>query len=311
MTTLIVGVGALGGLMAARMLAAGAEVALATRTRESARELQLKGLQVAGEAPVQPLEVAALETYLPREFELIVLATKAHDALQIAPHLRAATLLPIQNGGVSQILSERLGACVLGGLSNLAATMVRPGVYEQKNQGHLLIGELDGSVTPRAQAVRDWLSQAVEVRLTDNLSGAVWSKLLINCSVTTLGALGGCTMSDYIHQSRARLLFDQVYAEALAVALASGARPQKMLVDPLGSGEQWLQTVLEAYGDLKPSMLQDFERGRTTEIDFLNGYVVDLGQRLGVPVPRNAAVVAMVHRITRGELLPGLELLQD
>ena len=212
MKTLIVGVGALGGLIAARMLKAGAEVALATRTSESARQLKASGLH-AGEW-VAAGEIGVWESFRQREFELVILATKAQDALQVAPQLRAATLLPIQNGGVSQILAERIGPCVLGGLSNLAATMTRPGVYEQKNQGHLLIGELAGGISPRAEAVRDWLGQAIEVRLTDNLSGAVWSKLLINCSVTTLGAIGGCSMRDYIYQPQARRLFDQVYAEA-------------------------------------------------------------------------------------------------
>jgi len=67
------------------------------------------------------------------------------------------TLLPIQNGGVPQMLGDRLGECVLGGLSNLGATMTELGIYEQRNAGHLLIGELAGGESERVERVRQWL----------------------------------------------------------------------------------------------------------------------------------------------------------
>jgi 2-dehydropantoate 2-reductase len=73
--------------------------------------------------------------------------------------------------------------------------------------------------------------------------------------------------------------------------------------------ERWLEQVVDSYGDLKPSMLQDFERGRPTEVDFINGYVVDLGRRLGVPVPASAAIVQTVHAITEGRLVPNAAVL--
>ncbi len=202
------------------------------------------------------------------------------------------TLLPIQNGWVAQALADRLGDdCVLGGLSNLGATMTAPGVYEQRNAGHLLIGELAGGESERAEQVRRWLGRAVEVRVTPNIA-----------------------LPD------GRELFDRTYDEALSMALASGARPERILVDPMPpawSGrsvpgeahEAWLGQILEGYGDLKPSMLQDFERGRTTEIDFVNGYVVNLGRQLGVRAPANAAIVETVHAITRREIAPDPTLL--
>lgn len=330
MRTLIVGIGALGGLIAARSQAAGAPVSLAARDAESAARLKASGLRVTGvggEAFAHPVEVAPVEDHAGREpFDLIVLATKAQDAIETAPRLMpmlalGGTLLPIQNGGVSQILAERFGAeRVLGGLSNLGATMSAPGRYEQRNAGHLLIGELAGGGQGRAERVRAWLGRAVETRVSSNMPGAAWSKLLLNCSVTTIGAVAGCAMREYIGLPEGRDLFDRAYGEALAVALASGARPERMLVDPVPPGwegrgasglarEVWIGQILDAYGDLKPSMLQDFERGRTTEIDFINGYVVNLGQRFGVETQANAAIVAAVHAITSGRLRPGLDLL--
>jgi 2-dehydropantoate 2-reductase len=129
---LIVGIGALGGTIATRALSAGMSVWLATRTAKSARKLQSSGLRVScigGDAAAESVRVAAIEEYGKADkFDLILLATKAHDALEIAPFLSSllmpgGTLLPIQNGSVSQILGDWLGEIVvLGGLSNLGAT---------------------------------------------------------------------------------------------------------------------------------------------------------------------------------------------
>lgn len=330
MRTLVVGIGALGGLVAARLQAAGSSVWLATRNAASAATLKGSGLRVGGvggAVAVEARQIAAVDEYRAGDrFDLILLATKAHDAIEVAPRLATllaagGTLLPIQNGGVSQILADRLGdERVLGGLSNLGATMTRPGVYEQRNAGHLLIGELAGGESERAVSVQEWLGRAVDVRVTPNLCGAVWSKLLLNCSVTTIGAVAGRTMREYITAPDGRALFDRAYDEALSVAFASGARPERMIVDPVPPNwaghsvageahEAWLAEVMNGYGDLKPSMLQDFERGRTTEIDFINGYVVSLGRQFGVATPVNAAIVETVHAITRREMDPGPSLL--
>jgi 2-dehydropantoate 2-reductase len=219
------------------------------------------------------------------------------------------------------MLASQLGdECVLGALSNLTGTMLRPGIYEQSNAGYLLIGELGGGESVRSERVRLWLSRAVNVKVTPNLQGAVWSKLLLNCSVTTIGAIAGLTMRAYIDRPEGRELFHRTYDEALSVALASGVRPEKMLVDPIPPGwngrtmsgealDLWLVEILNSYGDAKASMLQDFERGRTTEIDFINGYIVDTGRQFGMNTPVNTAIVKTVYAITRGQRAPDPNLL--
>ena len=330
MRTLIIGAGALGGLAGARLAASGARVWYAVRDQESADLLKAAGFRISGVgAPVSvpATDVAPLAEYpAGLEFDLIVLATKAPEAMEIAPGVVSwvapgGTLLPIQNGAVSRLLADRLGNDrVLGGLSNLGATLHGPGRIEQRNAGHLLVGQLSGGLGDRAERVRAWLGRGVEVRVTANLAGAIWSKLLLNCSVTTLGAIAGRTMREYIATLSGRAVFDRAYDEALSVALASGARPERMMVDPLPPGwdgraapgpdhEAWLGRILDAYGDLKPSMLQDFERRRLTEIDFINGYVADLGRRLRVPTPVNTAIVQTVHAIEQRQLAPDPSLL--
>jgi 2-dehydropantoate 2-reductase len=152
------------------------------------------------------------------------------------------------------------------------------------------------------------------------MRGAIWSKLLVNCAVTTLGALAGTTMRQYMQMPSARRLFDRVYDEALSVAIAAGVKLEPMLVNPVPPGwatrsipscehAAWLDQLLAAYGDLKPSMLQDFERRRVTEIEFINGYVVERGRQLGIRTPVNEAIVGAVRAITDGRVAPHVRLL--
>jgi 2-dehydropantoate 2-reductase len=264
-------------------LGSSASVSLATRSATALEEIKASGLRVTGiggDLYTAAGEVTSLAEYsVPGTFDLIVLATKAQDAIDVAPSLvrllaPGGTLLPIQNGGVPLTLASRHGKqYVLGGLSNLTATMLRPGVYKQTNAGHVLIGELGGGESDRSERVRQWLSRAVSEKVTPNLQGAVWSKLLLNCSITTIGAIAGMTMRAYIDRPEGRELFGRTYDEALSVALASGVRPEKMPVDPIPpgwngrsiSGEAynlWLGEILNGYGDAKASMQQDFESGK-------------------------------------------------
>lgn len=121
------------------------------------------------------------------------------------------------------MVADRLGEDkVLGGFSNLGATMVELGIYEQKNAGHLVIGELAGGLSERTELVARTLGPAIEVRASSDLTGAIWSKLLLNCSVTTLGALCAQTMRQYMETEAGRRVFRRTYAETLSVALAVG-----------------------------------------------------------------------------------------
>src|SRR5689334_24978059 len=293
MQMLIVGIGALGGTIAARALRAGLPVRLAARNTESAEVLRRSGLRVSGiggEVRADAIDVAAIEDYgKGGQFDLILLATKAQDTLEVAPRVLrllapGGIMLPIQNGGVARVLADGLGEDrILGGFSNLGATMVEPGVYEQKNAGHLVIGELAGGVSERIDRVARTLGRAIDVKVSSNITGAIWSKLLINCSVTTIGAICSQTMRQYMETKAGKKVFRRTYEEALSVALATCTRLERLAVDPIPPGwaskdageeryEAWVEAIIAFYGHGRPSMLQDFERGRKPEIDFITGY---------------------------------------
>jgi 2-dehydropantoate 2-reductase len=308
MKVLIVGIGALGGTIAARAISAGVPVRLATRNTDYAEALRRSGLRVSGiggAVRADAIDVAAVEDYGKRDqFDLILLATKAQDTLEVAPHVLrllapGGVMLPIQNGGVARVLADGLGeARILGGFS------------------------LAGGVSERINRVARTLGRAIEVKASSNITGAIWSKLLINCSVTTLGALCSQTMRQYMETEAGKKVFRRTYEESLSVALATGTRPERLAVDPIPPGwasnvaieqryESWVEEIIAFYGDVKPSMLQDFERGRKTEIDFINGYVVTLGQASGMLVPMNAAITELVHQIERGVLQPARERMNE
>jgi 2-dehydropantoate 2-reductase len=129
-------------------------------------------------------------------------------------------------------------------------------------------------------------------------------------------------MRQYMETKAGRKVFRRTYEEALSVALATGTRPERLAVDPIPPGwatsvaveerhETWVEAMIAFYGDVKPSMLQDFERGRKTEIDFINGYVVTLGHASGVPVHMNATITGLVHQIERGNLQPTPDRIND
>src|ERR1700730_4547540 len=332
MQILIVGIGALGGTIAARAIRTGLPVRLAARNTESAEVLHRSGLRVSGiggEVRADVIDIATVEDYgKGDQFDLILLATKAQDTLEVAPRVLrllapGGVMLPIQNGGVARVLADGLGEDrILGGFSNLGVTMIEPGVYEQKNAGHLVIGELAGGVSERIDRVARTLGRAIEVKVSSNLTGAIWSKLLINCSVTTIGAVCSQTMRQYMETEAGKKVFRRTYEEALSVALAIGTRLERLAVDPIPPGwpsncaaeehyEPWAEAVIAFYGDINPSMLQDLERGRKTEIDFINGYVVALGHASGLPVLMNAAITDLVHQIERGVLQPTRERMNE
>ena len=166
------------------------------------------------------------------------------------------------------------------------------------------VNELSGSVAG--------VERAVEVRATRNLRGAVWSKLLVNCSVTTIGTIAGSTMREYMASPSGSELFNRTYDEALKMALATGAQPETMLVEPIPPGwradgiasegrDTWIAKIL-AYGDVPPSMLQDIRRGRRTEIDFINGVIAEKGREVGCPAPTHVKLIEAVKRVEHGQI---------
>jgi 2-dehydropantoate 2-reductase len=320
---LVEGIGGLGGIIAARLIQAGYHPALVTGNPTIASAINEHGLRITtpeGKTSVPAKAYASLAN-LPhdRSFDAAYLLMKANNVLDAAratlPFLApGGYVVTLQNGIVEDAVAEKIGAeRVIGALIGWGGTMHAPGLYEKTSGGSTHIGELDGSLSERVRALGQILETFAPVVVTTNIYGALWSKLAINCVITTLGALTGDTLGVILQDKRMRQVFLRTYrevvdtAEALGIALERVAADPKLLYLPKDSGpltaflkDVLAQIVGRRYGRIKSSSLQSLERGRKTEIDYLNGYVVEKASVANVDVPVNAALVRMVKEIEGG-----------
>jgi 2-dehydropantoate 2-reductase len=318
----VVGPGAIGGATAALLAREGRDVTLVCKRPEPAARVSSEGLRIRGargESTVRMLAVARIED-LRGTFDFALVAVKAPQlvdaARRLLPFLRADSLVvSMQNGICVDALAEEVGVeravgCVVG----WGSTLVEPGDIDITSGGELVIGMPTGTDNVRLELLRLILDGAFPTRTSTDIMGELYSKLIINSCITSLGALCGLTLGQMLARSDARALFVAIIREAIAVADSLGLRVPayagrfdyyRFLS---GSGfradlRRWvfLRAFGFAYRRIKSSSLQSLERGRKTEIDWFNGYIERRGAEKGVPTPVNTRVVALVKEIEAGE----------
>ena len=331
---LLMGCGSVGGVIAGGLVQAGHDLTIVTRNDEICQAVSTGGLRLT--TPERQCTVPA-DAYTHMDqvegpFDAVYLAMKATEVEQAARDV-AGYLAPqgyvvtLQNGVVEDRVAAILGReRVVGALVGWGATMRAPGDYEMTSRGELVVGELDGRVTPRVQQIKATLDAAAPTTVSTNIYGVLWSKLAINCVVTTFGAVTGQLLGQMLRHAHVRRLAFGVTSEVVDVAEAHGIALEpvggtldihRLYLPPrrreTGSGLDLIarHAIMLAVGvkfrRLKSSMLQSMERGRRPEIDFMNGYVVERGKEKDVPTPINAALTAMVREIEAGarQMRPG------
>ena len=324
---LLMGCGAVGGVIAAGLLRAGHQLAIVTHNDQITEAINAGGLQVT--APEGQWTVpAAARTHLDGvqgPFDAVYLAMKGTDVEQAARDV-AGYLSPegyvvtLQNGVVEDRVGDILGReRVIGALVGWGATMHTPGIYEMASRGESVVGELDGRLTPRVEHLKAMLDAAAPTTISTNIYGALWSKLAINCVTATLGAVTGQLLGEMLWRGAIRRLGLSIISEVVDVAQAHGIslepvggtldlhrlympalRRQAGFSPDLIAKHALILAVGLKFRRLRSSMLQSLERGRCPEIDSINGYVVDKGRAKGVPVPVNVVLLEMVHEIETG-----------
>lgn len=205
--------------------------------------------------------------------------------------------------------------------------MVEPGLYDRTSPGGFVLGRVDGAEDPRLNDLARVLEAVGPTTVTSNLAGARWSKLAINCAISSLGTIGGDRLGPLIRHRHIRRLCLEIMTEVVQVARASGVRLEKVsgTLDldwiALSDSERHIagspglvakHTLLLAVGArfrrMRSSMLAAIERGRPPAVDFLNGEVATRGDKLGVPTPINKAIREQVLEIARGKAKPGIDL---
>ncbi len=328
-SVVVVGAGAIGGVTAAKMTGAVQRVAVLDANEEHVERMRDPGLLLdeLGEERHVQVEAYADPAELDEEFDFALLTLKA-------PHLEA-TLGPLRDRGVAKAFVSLGNGLVQDSIARLVgeenlivgtvewgATNLGPGHLAQTTRAPFVIGEVDGSVRDRTWLLASILETVAEVRVTDNIRGQVWSKLLVNSTFSGLGVVSGLLYREIAEDTAGREAayalwregYDVGQAEELDLAEVLGVPAEALVVrgteDRQGADEA-LEVVMGQVGATKASMLQDLERGAKTEVDVINGAVVERGQAHGVLTPVNERVVELVHAMEKSERRPHPEVFQE
>ena len=325
----IIGAGAIGSIVGGMLTKAGHDVTLIEQWPEHVEAMKTVGLRLSGTCgehvvPVKALHIHEVQS-LREPFDAVFISVKSYDtewaAAMAVANLRTpdGVVVDFQNG----INDERVAAVAgrertLGCVILIAAGMYEPGHAMRTDAGSsgFKIGEHDGRDTPRARALADALSAVAPTTVTTNLWGERWSKLAINCMANPIAGLSGFGTAEVRVEPGPRRLAVYLGAEVIAVGRARGFEVEPIwgiaaqrFVDAVaGRGldevEADISRDAKSRSGGRPSLLQDVMRGRRTEIEYLNGYVVSEGRTMGVPTPINEAVVDLYRRYGVGAIEP-------
>lgn len=311
MRVAVIGAGAVGGTIAALLDRGGHEVEVTARGKNLAA-LRANGLALSGAWGDHLARLDANEK-LTRAPQLAIVATKALDAAVAlrdnAEWLRGIPVVVVQNGlrGITTARGALPRSDVVGGLALFAASYLSPGVVAVTTDGSTYLGN-DGSGLD-VQYATGILGAVMPVMTTLNFAGAQWSKLIVN-QINALPAITGLSAQATIADSGLRRVLTRSMREAVGVGVHTGIRFAKLQglshrilrvfrVLPVWLG-QLLPLVMKWRMGATPnpgSTLQSIRRGQKTEIDYLNGAIVDAAVAAGRTAPVNAALVTMVHEV--------------
>ncbi len=309
----IAGAGAIGGYIGAKLAKAGADVVLFARGPHL-QAMQQRGLRIVssedGDFEVKPEISGDLNALAGAD--VIVLGVKAHGLTTLAPRLRPlfgpdTVVVSTQNGipwwyfqnypgdlnGLHLEHVDPGGAIataveperVIGSLAYFSTDIAEPGVIHHTGGDRLSLGEPNGTRTNRVKALAQVLIAAgLRAPVTTRFRHEVWVKLLGNVAFNPISALTGGMLDEMVRHPAVSQTIREIMAETEAVAARLGIEL------PISIGQR--MAGAEKVGAHKTSMLQDYEAGRPMELDAIAGAVVELGEKLGVPMPATRAVYA-------------------
>ncbi|MCY3578007.1 MAG: 2-dehydropantoate 2-reductase [bacterium] len=335
MRVVVAGAGGIGGAIAGEIALAGGDVSVVDGWSDHVEAIRADGLCLVGPPPREerttPLHAwHTSESQQVAPIDILVIAAKSFDNQELAPLLApcladGATVVSAQNGVNEPLLAEMLGPeRVIGAVVLFPAEIIGPGQVRLDWRPTLQIGELDGTRTDRLNLVASGLGLGIDVVVSDNIWGAIWSKLVMNCMSNPVNAVLGGRARDCREQPEPRRISLACGSEAVAVGLArghriepvSGIEAEHILVGGAGGpgatelAAEWEATAAEL-GEVKGSMPTDIERGRKTEIDSFSGFIAQEGRRLGIRTPANEAVCRMVKEIEAGTRSPSSDNLDE
>jgi 2-dehydropantoate 2-reductase len=291
----VVGAGAVGGYFGGILAHAGAPVVMISR-KPFADAVNSKGLVLDTQEIQERIRVAATtDMSAVRDASLVLFCVKATDtsstARELAPFLAPGTTVVCLQNGVDNVDRIRAAAAIdaLPAAVYVAVSVPEPGHIKHLARGDLILGPASTETNKLAKIFAD---AGIPCRISDNIEGELWIKLLCNCALNAISALGRARYGQIADHSDARQLMERVVDEVLAVA-----RALHVILPGIADRSSGMAAAMELATQMSgalSSMAQDLQRGRPTEIDSLNGYISRRGAELGVEVPVNHALFTLV-----------------
>ena len=320
----IVGTGANGAGIGADLVRAGLDVTFIDQWPENVEAIRTHGIRVdlpddVTTTPVRALHLCDVAT-LRQQFDLVMVVVKAYDtgwaSRLIEPYLKADGLaVGLQNGMTIDAMTPVFGPHrTIGAVIEIAAAMWEPGVVERHTPPAgtwFGIGRVGPDAQGREHEVADLLRPAGSAEIVDDIRSAKWMKLVVNAAELVTSAICNLPLLDAASLPGMDAFMRVAGKEAIRTAIAAGQEVVPIIgisdVDPR-EPEAFVDRMLDAVytnwslPHTKTTVLQDWQKGRHSEVNELNGYVVDVGRQLGIAIPANERVVALAHRIESGEL---------
>ena len=308
MNILVFGAGAMGSVFAG-FLSKENNVTVIGRA-EHVDAINERGLQITGiwgEHIFTGLHAyaSAAEIPLGDSFDLIMITTKSNDTEKAVTEIRrfaakGTAVMSMQNGiGNEDTISSAVGVeKTMGGMAIFGARLTEPGHAEVTVfASECLVGDLTVGVTKRANEIADTFSKAgIPTKASDNIIRDKWMKAFYNVALNPLSAILRVPYGELGEKGATKEIMKNLLEEAFTVAEKLGV-PLKFTWSEYY--DYLLETQLPPTASHKSSMLQDLERGRRTEIDYLNGAVVALGKRLEIPTPVNVTITNLIKSLER------------
>lgn len=308
MRILITGAGAVGAVLARAFTRAGREVILSEDDPGQLHAVLAGGLIVREGGTEERLQVGMTSPgELEGSFDIVFLAVKGPhlgEAMRAAsPHMHRDTFFVTLQAGwsVGPVAEMVEPQRVLGGIAGFHAEKSGPGVVDLLEPGRLGLGELAGAVSPRLRELGEMIEPAAAgfLRLSENITGELWSALRLGACLGSLGALSGSRLTD-------GAILEEIWDEGLPLwdeiedlARLEGLELEEAVLNPDP------MALMRAARPYAASMLGDLQRGEPTEVEFLNGFVQERGKMHGAQTPVNNVLRSLIKEMEQGSRDPG------
>jgi 2-dehydropantoate 2-reductase len=297
----MIGAGAMGSVHGGLLTRAGYEVTLIDPRADHVGVIVREGLTIEGVRGRHVIRLPAQTSHAglpPTDFAIIFTdANATKEAARTAAQVLKPDgfVLTLQNGigNVEALVAELGEARVIAGVSMNSAANPEPGRVQYTNAGMTSIGELDGRNTKRIAKVARMLNKAeIETTIIPDPMAYIWGKFVLNCAINPLTAVTGLRSGEIYRTPEVDALQDCIIDEILMVVEHKGIRISES--DPRKKIKEHCRVRYN-----RPSMMQHVEQGRRTEIDALNGALVREARALGISLPYNEAIVAVVKGLEK------------